>query len=111
MQNTIPLKDYLATLPNGQLQIGSKTPNLNNGILQNVDVQQSINNRAQKPTNVIFTNSNIITIDHNLGYKPIVSILDSTDAVIEANVQHTNLNQFVVNFSSNTYLSGTIQYV
>jgi len=46
------------------------------------------------------------TITHNRGYYPIVQILDSGGNVLDAQITHTNTNQFTVSFTE--VQSGTI---
>jgi hypothetical protein len=40
------------------------------------------------------------TIDHNLGKKPAVSVVDSLDNVVICEVEYTSLNQVVLRFDS-----------
>lgn len=53
--------------------------------------------------------SSIWTINHNLGYKPSVSVFDSSNQEIIGSIVHTSSNQLVITFSSafagNAYLS------
>jgi hypothetical protein len=41
-------------------------------------------------------------VNHNLGRRPLVTILSTGDVEVEAHVVHTNLNQFIVYFASAT---------
>lgn len=49
------------------------------------------------------------TITHNLGYKPSVSVFDSSNKEVIGNIVHTNSSQLVITFSAafagNAYLS------
>lgn len=38
------------------------------------------------------------TMNHNLGYNPLVSLLNSGGTEVKATVQHTSINQTVVTF-------------
>ncbi len=60
------------------------------------------------PTIVEFTNQTTITVNHNLHYRPFVTIYDLDANVIGGNIQHTSNDQFVVTFESSE--SGTIYY-
>jgi hypothetical protein len=53
-----------------------------------------------------FTNQSTIIVNHNLGHKPAVTIIDTTGDECIGDVDHTNSNQFVVTFSAP--FSGTI---
>ena len=53
--------------------------------------------------NVPFTNITTFTVTHNQANFPIVQIIDTTTMeVIDAEIIHTNNNQFVVNFTAPT---------
>ncbi len=53
--------------------------------------------------NVPFTNVTTFTVTHNQANFPIVQIIDTTTMeVIDAEIIHTNNNQFVVNFTAPT---------
>ena len=73
----IKLSDYLASLPNGALQNGTKTPSINNNALCNIDMQTAINNGA---TAIPFTNlqsNSSKSFNHNKNRKVIVQIYDT----------------------------------
>ncbi len=57
-----------------------------------------------------FTDQTSVTVTHNLGRYPLVQVLDTSGYwIIPNNIQHTDLNTFVVTFASAT--SGTIVYI
>ena len=45
------------------------------------------------------TPANTWTINHNLGYRPAVELLDSSNQEIDAEVSHPNVNQTIIMFS------------
>ena len=49
------------------------------------------------------------SVAHNLARCPFVQVIDNAGHVIDANVQHVNTNQFVVNF--NEPVTGKILYI
>lgn len=54
-----------------------------------------------------FTDQTSVTVDHNLGYKPHVTVLDGTNSVIiPDSIVHNTDNQLTITFSVAT--SGTI---
>lgn len=59
-------------------------------------------------TNITFTNSSTITVDHNKGYNPLVQIIDTTNNMIDGQIYYPTLNRFIVYFNIN--LTGIIIY-
>jgi len=55
-----------------------------------------------------FSNKTSVTLTHNLGYYPVIQILDSSLKVIDGEVQHTNTSVAVITFAVSQ--SGTIIY-
>lgn len=53
-----------------------------------------------------FTSQTSISVNHNLGYKPAVVVVDSAGDVCEGTVHHTDDNNLTVSFSAS--FSGTI---
>jgi hypothetical protein len=49
------------------------------------------------------------TVNHNLGYNPIVEVSDSGGTVVWANIVHTSVNQFTVTFDTPT--AGSLRYI
>jgi hypothetical protein len=47
-----------------------------------------------------FTNQLSVTVDHNLGYKPAVTVIDSAGDEVECDVTHESANQAILNFSA-----------
>ena len=62
---------------------------------------------AAVETSVTATTSQVVS--HNLGYRPIVQVVDSAGFVLDAQIQHLNTNQFQVTF--NATQSGSIIYL
>ena len=62
---------------------------------------------AAVETSVTATTSQVVS--HNLGYRPIVQVVDNSGFVLDAQIQHINTNQFQVAF--NAAQSGTIIYL
>ncbi len=56
-----------------------------------------------------FTGQTIVTVSHNRGYRPIVSVTDFNGDAISGSVQHLSLNTFSVSF--NVPQSGRITYL
>lgn len=42
------------------------------------------------------TPATVWVINHNLGYKPLVEVFDSTDTLFDANVMHASVNQTII---------------
>lgn len=71
------------------------------------DLVAAINELADRPTDgsprtfdhLQISPARVWTINHNLGLRPAVSIVDSGGAEIEADVRHTNPNQLVIRFA------------
>lgn len=55
-----------------------------------------------------FTSQTSVTVTHNLGYHPIVSVTDGSGNVVIGDVQHTSNNAFNVGFVISQ--TGTIEY-
>lgn len=53
-----------------------------------------------------FTSQTTVTVTHNLGKRPAVTIIDSANDECEGDVVHTSINQLVVTFSAS--FSGTV---
>jgi hypothetical protein len=53
-----------------------------------------------------FTNQSSVTVNHNLGKKPAVTVIDSAGDECEGQVTHNSANQLTVVFSSS--FTGTI---
>lgn len=47
-----------------------------------------------------FISSSSVTVTHNLGKYPAISVLDSAGDVVVGDVDHTSLNQLIVTFSA-----------
>jgi hypothetical protein len=60
------------------------------------------------PVQVVFTNQTVVTVTHNLGYRPLVQVLDNSDTIMSADVDHISINEFVVTML--TPQSGKILY-
>jgi UDP-N-acetyl-D-mannosaminuronate dehydrogenase len=58
---------------------------------------------------VRFAGQTIVTIDHNLGYRPFVEVTNLAGAVLLCAINHVSINSFAVEF--NTPYSGTIRYL
>jgi hypothetical protein len=58
---------------------------------------------------VAFTNQTLLTIAHNSGVYPLITVLDNIGNQVFASITHQSTNQFTVNFSSAT--SGTLVYL
>lgn len=56
-----------------------------------------------------FTGQTIVTVTHYRGYRPLVEVTDQTGDEVDADVNHSSLNQFVVYF--NVPQSGRITYL
>lgn len=70
---------------------------------------QGIQGPAGAPDSTqIFTGQTSITVNHNRGYRPIVSLSDAAGNEIDAAVDHTSFNSFTVLF--NVPQSGRITY-
>ena len=75
------------------------------------DLVTAINELAARPTGVGTSSSGVAyqhnqasatnawTVNHNLGFRPSVSILDTGGNEIEADVRHTSANQLVIYFA------------
>lgn len=72
------------------------------------DLVAAINELAERPTNggggqtyefVQVSPARVWTVNHNLGLRPSVSIVDSGGAEVEADVRHTSPNQLVIYFA------------
>jgi hypothetical protein len=55
---------------------------------------------GDKTYSLDFTNSSEVTVTHNLGKLPAVTINDSTGDEVEGQVEHLSINQLVTRFSS-----------
>ena len=60
-------------------------------------------------TSVSFTNKTSVIVNHNLGYKPLVQVLNASGKEIVVDIEHTNTSNFVV--SSNVSITGIINYI
>lgn len=47
-----------------------------------------------------FTNQATVTVTHNLGKRPAVTIIDSAGDEVEGEIEHAGLNQLTVTFST-----------
>lgn len=63
---------------------------------------------SAEPIEVSFTLQTLVTVTHGLGYRPFVQVLDNTNTILEATVQHVSINQFTVTFE--TAQTGKILY-
>ena len=74
------------------------------------DLVAAINELAERPTNgggagsqtyefVQVSPARVWTVNHNLGLRPAVSIVDIGGAEVEADVRHTSPNQLVIHFA------------
>lgn len=55
-----------------------------------------------------FTNQTSVTVTHNLGYYPVVQVIDDSAVQLDAEVTQTSVNAFTVTFA--VAQSGTIIY-
>jgi hypothetical protein len=53
-----------------------------------------------------FTNQSTVTVNHNLGKRPAVTVIDSAGDEVEGDVDHTSANALTVSFASAT--GGTV---
>lgn len=74
------------------------------------DMLDSVEDWMPENHEVSFTSQSTITVTHNLGYKPLVQILDSTGHIVQGQVDHNEvtMNSFVVTLSS--AITGVIIY-
>jgi hypothetical protein len=61
--------------------------------------QSIVSASSDKNLVVPFTNQSVITITHNFGKFPSVTILDENDEEIMADVDHISMNQCVITFN------------
>lgn len=47
-----------------------------------------------------FTNQSSVTVDHNLGKFPSVTVIDTANDEVEGSVDHISINQVIVSFSA-----------
>jgi hypothetical protein len=64
---------------------------------------------AQSSVTVPFTNQTLVTVQHNLGRRPLVQCELNDGSIIEGDIQHVNLNRFVVEFD--IQISGQVIYI
>jgi hypothetical protein len=69
----------------------------------------SAQSSAQSSVTVPFTNQTLVTVQHNLGRRPLVQCELNDGSVIEGDIQHVNLNRFVVEFD--IQISGQVIYI
>lgn len=67
-----------------------------------------ITKRTFPPYRKAFTNTTSVTVNHKLGYKPKVQILDSNDKLMSGLPDHADNNSFTVTFVNPK--TGTILY-
>jgi hypothetical protein len=53
-----------------------------------------------------FSTSTFVTVTHNLGKKPAVTVIDSAGDEVEGDIDHLTNNQFTLTFSAS--FSGTV---
>lgn len=64
------------------------------------DLEGAIVANADKHFEQAFTSSSSVTVNHNLGKKPAVTIIDSAGDEVEGTVNHTGVNSLAVSFSA-----------
>lgn len=57
----------------------------------------------------LFSNQNMIIVEHNLGYYPIINLINENGRVFIGDTVHNSLNQFTTSFDSGLQ-SGIIIY-
>lgn len=64
-----------------------------------------------RPTYYSFSSTTLVTVTHNLGYKPIVQVMDDTGEMITdgVDIDHVSDNQFTI--ASDLEISGTAMYL
>lgn len=103
---------YLSTLspPQSVMPMPSGTPNLGNvpqvSQLNPLQVQWQASDSADKNFTLPFNVASTVTVTHNLGKYPVVSVFDSAGSQVEGDVTYTTLNQLTVSFSAP--FSGTV---
>lgn len=55
-----------------------------------------------------FTDETSVTLTHNLGYYPIIQLMDGSSKIIDGEITHTNTSETVISFAVSQ--SGTIIY-
>jgi hypothetical protein len=72
-------------------------------------VTQKVNLDCLKVINFRAISLNIWEIDHNLGWYPNITVIDSAGSIVEGEISYTNENSLVLSFASafsgNAYLS------
>lgn len=61
-----------------------------------VDAPVYVPPSGSAPVEVPFINQTVVVVAHNLGYHPLIQVLDNTDTILEATVQHDSVDQFTV---------------
>lgn len=61
-----------------------------------------------EPVEVDFVAQTVVVVVHDLGYRPLIQVLDNTETILEATVQHNTVDQFTVTFM--TAQTGKILY-
>lgn len=64
------------------------------------DIEAAITEVTDKHFSQSFTNSDTVTVTHNLGKYPAVTVTNSAHDIVEGSVTYTDLNNLVLTFSS-----------
>lgn len=76
-------------------------------VIQVAPVQLNLIN-GNIASEVVFTGQTLVTVTHNLGYRPFVEVTNIAGEVVLCAINHTSLNAFIAEFSIPN--SGTIRY-
>lgn len=77
----------------------------------NGSITIAANPSPARPTYYNFSSTTLVTVTHNLGYKPIVQVMDDTGEMITdgVDIDHVSDNQFTI--ASDLAISGTAMYL
>jgi hypothetical protein len=88
--------------PNATLDLADITPAITPVTTYSYATQQYLNDQLLTGTTFSFNQESPTatwSITHNLGYKPAVSVVDTSDTVVVGDIDYTDLNVLVVTFA------------
>jgi hypothetical protein len=104
---TVTVNDVISiTTPQGTTGFGTTTGGGGGGNIENTDfLPEGTVNKYFTTARVSYehtqgSSSSTWTINHNLGFKPNVTVVDSAGNIVEGEISYTNSNSLTVSFST-----------
>ena len=63
-------------------------------------------NFPRTPQEHLFINTTIVEVEHGMGHKPVVRVIDTNGNIVQADIQHVDNNNVTVTFIIS--ISGTV---